>query len=168
MSRPSTREPISDDQREEFLELLADGVTVIDAAEKVGRGRRDFYRLRTTDTEFAAEWRAAWAEGTDRLVAEAQRRAVDGVDEPVFHKGEIVGYVRRLDSTLLMFLIKQRDPSFRENSRVELTGGDGRPIEVKVEHTADDLARVASLLTDAGVLPAGQSPDSEGDEVHPG
>jgi hypothetical protein len=51
-----------------------------------------------------------------------------------------------------MFLIKQRDPSYRDNHKIELTGGDGNPIEVKVEHTADDLARVASLLAEAGVL----------------
>jgi hypothetical protein len=40
----------------------------------------------------------------------AFERAVDGVEEPVFWKGEQVGTRRRYNDRLLMFLLRARDP----------------------------------------------------------
>lgn len=84
---------------------------------------------------FKAAFDESYKAGTEALIDEAKRRAVEGWDEPKFNKdGERVGTIRKYDSTLLMFLIKQRDPSYRE--RYEFTGAGGAPLNPdKVEHT---------------------------------
>lgn len=169
MSRPSTREPVSDQQREDFIEELAAGLTVVEAALKVGRGRRDFYRLKADDPEFAAEWRAAYDEGTDKLEAEAERRAVNGVPRLSYDKdGNLVREEQVYSDALMIFLLKARRPEkFRDNVKVEHAGSD-TPVQVEVKHSVDDLARVAQLLAGAGVLGARPAADAAGNEVHPG
>lgn len=53
-----------------------------------------------------------------RLEEEARRRAVEGVEEPVFHKGEVCGVITKYSDTLLIFLMKGAMPEkYRE--RVE-------------------------------------------------
>jgi hypothetical protein len=89
----------------------------------------------------------------DILVAEAWRRAVDGWEEPVFQKGEEVGRVRKFDSLLLMFLIKQRDPSFREGFKVDVSHSG----VVEIESARDRLAARLEGLLDARLGP-GQAP----------
>lgn len=169
MSRPSTREPVTLEQRDKFLEALAAGDTVIEAASAAGRGRRDFYRLKPEDAEFAAAWKAAYDEGTDKLEAEAERRAIEGVPRRSYDKdGNLVREEQIYSDGLMMFMLKSRRPEkFRDNLKVEHGGGD-KPVQVEVTHSVDDLARVASLLTEAGVVATPGASDAEADEVHPG
>ena len=54
--------------------------------------------------------------GRGCLEDEARRRAVDGVDEPVFQQGKQVGTIRKHSDTLLIFLLKGIRP--QEVSRV--------------------------------------------------
>lgn len=97
-------------KRTSFLAALASGASVADAANAAVIGVRTAYNWRAADKTFAGDWERAYAQGADALHAEALRRATEGVDEPVFHQGAIVGYVRRRSDTLLMFLMKARDP----------------------------------------------------------
>lgn len=96
--------------------------------------------------EFHEAWDAALEIGNDYLEKEAQRRAVDGYEEPVVHKGiqafvrdaqtgaleldengqPIPLTVRRYSDRLLEILLKARRPEkFRENMKIEahVTGG---------------------------------------------
>lgn len=93
-----------------FLDALADGLSVSDAAKAAGVPIRTIYNWREGDPAFAAEWATAYTIGADNLEAEAQRRAVKGVEEPVFHGGKIVGTVTRYSDTLLIYMMKARDP----------------------------------------------------------
>lgn len=95
-------------------------------------------------------WRDRWptinaaceelfALGTEGMVAEANRRAFQGVLSPITHQGIITGARREFSDTLAMFLLKQRDASFRETTRTELTGKDGGPLEyTKIERVVVD------------------------------
>lgn len=80
--------------------------------------------MRKNDPEFAEAWLLALEAGNDVLEAEALRRAVDGVDEPVFtQKGELAGHVRKYSDTLLALLLKAHLPEkFRERSEVKHAG----------------------------------------------
>ena len=49
---------------------------------------RGAYKWRTGDPEFAAAWEKAYQAGTDVFEDEARRRAVEGVERPVFQAGE--------------------------------------------------------------------------------
>jgi hypothetical protein len=104
----------------QFFEALASGWSVTHAAQRAGVHRQRLYELRVEDDEFAAEWEQAWQAGTDTLVDEVRRRALEGVEEPVYQKGELVGHVRRYSDVLLMFMVKQRDPSFREGAQIHI------------------------------------------------
>ena len=83
--------------------------------------RRNVYRERTKDREFAEAWDEAKKLGLESLEAEAIRRAVRGTEKPVFHQGEQVATVREYSDVLLIFLMKAADPAkYRENYRVQI------------------------------------------------
>jgi hypothetical protein len=116
--------PLSERARRRFLEALGTGWSVSAAAERAGRHRNRFYDLRERDDEFALEWSQAVERGTQVLEDEARRRAVDGVEEPVYQGGELVGVVRKYSDRLLEFLLRARRPAvYRENARIEVDSG---------------------------------------------
>ena len=156
MSRP--KGAITQAERDKFLDGLRDGATVKDAAAEVGRPRSTFYALRQTDQAFRDQWQEAFDEGTDVLEAEARRRAVEGViySEHYDKDGNLVSRVTRYSDTLLIFLLKSRDPA--RFNRFEVTGAEGGPVHVEVSVEPDRLARVASILAGAGALPPGAEP----------
>lgn len=119
-----------------FLAALAESGIVTRAAEVAGITTKTVYSLREVDAAFAEEWRLARESAADRMEAEALRRAVEGVDEPVFGSGGFkegtkkVGSIRRYSDTLLIFLLKGiRPEKYRE--RRELVGTDGGPLKVE-------------------------------------
>lgn len=77
----------------------------------------------------------------ERMIAmmedEAKRRAIEGVRKYKFHQGRPIMhpithepyYEDEHSDTLLMFLLRKHDPSYRDNSVVELSGKDGGPID---------------------------------------
>jgi hypothetical protein len=81
--------------------------SVKQAAGVAGASLRTLYRRRESDPEFAQQWRQAFDQGTDVLRDELPRRALEGVEEPVFQKGELVGHVRRFSDVLLIFELKR-------------------------------------------------------------
>src|SRR6266545_4152345 len=115
--RPTLTKP----NREKFLKALALGWSVTHAAGLAGRSRQRFYELRECDEAFAEAWAQALDAGTDILEDEGRRRAVDGFDEAVFQKGELVGHVRRYSDILLALLLRARRPAiYRESAGIEV------------------------------------------------
>ncbi len=100
----------------EFLGYLMRGSSVRQAI-KLSRVTEStvFYR-RDNHPEFWEAWCAAAEIGTELLEQEAQRRAYHGTLKPVYQKGVRVGYERRYSDSLLMFLLKKRDPTYRDGS----------------------------------------------------
>src|SRR5262249_41823191 len=95
----------------------------------------------------------AGQEGTDRLEEEARRRAVDGVpDFRLDRHGNEHPFVRYSD-TLLMFLLKARDPAkYRGHVKVEHSWPPGGPREL--EHRGVSLADLIRVARDAGLVDA--------------
>lgn len=129
-------------RRAAFIEALASGATVTDAAKTAGVAREPMYRWRKADPDFAAEWDAAYSTGADVLVSEARRRATTGVAEPVYHMGKVVGTVQRYSDTLLMFLMKARAPE-QYCDRARAAAMDRRWAEVDRAASSDDDAVAA-------------------------
>lgn len=118
---------------EKFLDGFRDRCTVSGACEVAGVDRSTAYRERQRNEEFALAWHDLEQETTDTLEREAFRRAAEGVEEPVYHRGEEVGHVRKYSDTLLIFLLKARKPEmYRETHRFEHSGPNGAPIEKRV------------------------------------
>lgn len=100
-------------KRARFLEVLAREGNVSQAARASGLSRQYAYVLRREDEGFAADWDAALDEAVDELIAIARKRAVEGVEEPVFYRGRQVGTRRVWSDRLLMFLIRVHRPEGR-------------------------------------------------------
>jgi hypothetical protein len=93
-----------------FLNTLAGGATVEDAARAAATSKTTVYQWRAAEPAFAKDWAVSYQIGGDTLEAEAQRRAVEGTLKPIFHQGKVVGHVREYSDTLLIFLLKARNP----------------------------------------------------------
>ena len=84
------------------------------------------------------------------LEDEAIRRAREGVDEPVFYKGEHCGNVRRYSDTLLIFMLKARKPDvYRKRASIEHTGANGGPLEHASSFTCRRMGGAISPRRDA-------------------
>ena len=147
VGRPKSAAPCNVRNQEKaprFLECMrTNGGMVVKAAEEVGIPLSSLYKLRRNDPEFATAWDDAIRDSTVILENEITRRAVEGVEEPVFHRGEVVGHVRKYSDNLLMFMTKARDPDkYRERTEVKHTG------EIAIKAMTDDqLAEtIAKLL----------------------
>jgi hypothetical protein len=150
----AARTRVTPKKRRQFLELLADGHAVKHAAMVVRLSRQEMYRERDADSAFAVAWDAAVDEGTEALEQEARRRAVDGVQKPVYHLGRIVDTVREYSDTLLIFLLKARAPQkYRESVDVRHSG--------TVKHEHYDLTKLNDTqLGDLERVLAAAAPDT--------
>jgi hypothetical protein len=100
-----------------FLEALADGATVSDAAKISGIDETTLRKWRKVKPAFAADWDECFAMGAVALESECYRRAMKGSGKPVFYRGFQVRdyfgepvFLHQYSDTLLMFLLKARDP----------------------------------------------------------
>ncbi len=93
-----------------FLKALTETVNVTLSCRKAGVPRRTVYDWREADAAFARRWDEALEEGIDLLEAEAHRRAFEGVERPVYYKGERVGEWRHYSDALATFLLRAHRP----------------------------------------------------------
>jgi len=118
-----------------FLAAYAEVGNVTRAAELAKVPRSMHYEW-MKDPEYAEAFAQAEQQACDRLEQEARRRALEGVEEPVFHRGEQCGVVRKYSDTLLIFLLKGAMPhKYKERVQNEVSGS----LTIKVG-LPDDLA----------------------------
>lgn len=170
--KPTPKKGKPEDWRVAFLEALADTGSVVRAVKVAKVHRSTAYEHRNADPAFAEAWREAEKIATEVMEDEARRRGVEGTLKPVFQGGKRVGEVREYSDTLLIFLLKARDPKYRDASRVTVSGDPGAP-PVKHEHSGTvehkhelDPAAFRSFMD--GVLAAGLRPvpaDGDGQPV---
>ena len=81
---------------------------------------RGALRLRIRlDPDFAEMWNHAREVAADGLEAEARRRAVEGVDKPVYYQGEKIDTIKEYSDTLLVKLLGAHKPAlFRERHSI--------------------------------------------------
>jgi AcrR family transcriptional regulator len=114
-----------------FLAHLAECGVLTDAAAAAGVDRSTVFRRRQDDEEFDAAVRDAMEAAADKLEREARRRALEGVEEPVYQGGQLVGTKTVYSDSLLALLLKgRRKQVFAE--RVEQTGPNGGPVQSQV------------------------------------
>lgn len=110
-----------------FLAAYRQCGNISSAAEAANVARSMFYYWCEHDDAFVAAAQQARLEAVDRLIAEARRRAMEGVrqETPIFYLGRQIGTTIKTEysDNLLMFLIKQADPSFRDRVDLHHSGG---------------------------------------------
>ena len=116
-----------------FLRVYAACGNLTEAARAVGVVRQSHYYWMEHLPGYREAAEQAREMATDRLEREAWRRAVEGWDEPVYQKGQLVATVRRYSDALLMLLLRANRPE-KYRKRVEVGSEPGRPLLI---NTAD-------------------------------
>lgn len=111
------RVALSKKKRKAFLKaLVVHGGMAEPAARAVGYTDTAFLRqCRKNDEEFAEAWDLMVEAAGDSIEAEMYRRAVHGVMEPVFYKGEITGYIHKYSDRLGEVMLKRHKPEYRDS-----------------------------------------------------
>ncbi|MEF8794423.1 hypothetical protein [Thiohalorhabdus sp.] len=103
---------VTEEEKARFIERLCETGNVTEACRTVGIQPQVMYRIRDREgeEEFREAWDLALDEGSDMLEAEARRRAVEGVDRPIYQRGECVGFERQYSDQLLVRLLEAHKP----------------------------------------------------------
>lgn len=163
--------------RAAFLIALAEHGNYTAAAKAAGVDRITIWHWRK-DAAFEQECEGALEAFGDKLMHEAYRRAVSGVDEPVIYKGvpsyqferDAMGRVVMVDGEpkllldangaprilttktysdqLLALALKANVPKFRDNTKLELSGA----LDLNTMSDEDMRAELAALVA-AGIVP---------------
>lgn len=120
------------------IKYAAEGMSPTKVAETLNIAYLTLCRWRKDDKDFGEQWSIAVEQGIDRMEDELYRRSVKGVDEPVYHCGEVVGYVKKYSDTMLMFGLRSRRPKVYRD-RVEVDGS------MRHQHAHLHLVAQASL-----------------------
>lgn len=141
--------PLSDTQKQTFLDALAKCGVIGDALQAAGiKSRATITNLRNSDPAFSDAYDEAIEESRDTLESEARRRAVEGVTrikwvgkgddrEPV----EEVAY----SDQLLIFLLKgERGDKFADRTKAEISNPDGSLKPAESDTAA--AARIAAIF----------------------
>lgn len=135
MANKTTRTPVKDAK---FFELIAGGATISDACRVVGYTRSSVYLYKADDPKFAEAWDEANETAIERMEREADRRAIEGYDKPVFYEGVECGVQRQFSDTLLIFRLKAKRPEvYRERAEVAVTVTDELASRIKAARTRE-------------------------------
>lgn len=111
------------------------------AAEYAGVRPETVQDHKRKDEVFAELYEAAKEAQTDDMIREAQRRAVEGVDEPIIggkFKDEVVTTVKRYSDRLLETLLRSRREEFRNNAKIDASVSGGVLVLPSSNPTIDD------------------------------
>ncbi len=137
MARPGRGDKTGQQKKKRFLAQYAATGIVSYSCKLAGIARNSFYEWLEKDPVFAERAKDAEKAATELLEKEALRRAVKGVEhrKGVYHAGKKIGTekIREYSDTLLIFLLKARDPKrYRENRMLELPLPHDGKVTLKV------------------------------------
>jgi len=145
---PSKRlDILNPEKMQEFLNHVRGGMAVMKAAEKVKVSHQTLYNRRRENEEFAEQWEAALVESDKitvaRLEQEADRRAIEGYEKPIYQGGELVGSEQRYSDTLLMFRLNGlASDKYRQRTEHTVQG----EININVTEMYREAAKAADEL----------------------
>ena len=152
-----------DDAKRRFLAHYRENGRLTDAAIASGVIYKTARRHIVNDPAFAEEVEDAKMAYRDRISAEVFRRGVEGWDEPVYQRGERVGYVRRYSDRMLEIHAKRFEPEYRDKQQVDMNHSGGVLVVGSISQDSTTWAKQwANLQTDN--RPAGD--ESEPDDQH--
>ncbi len=106
----------------QFLEALAQDGNVRAACARVGLSAEAAYRLRRRDPLFARAWAAAQLQARPIVGEVLGTRAIEGVEEQIWYRGELRGTQRRYDSRLLLAHMLRLDKLAEDEGALEDAG----------------------------------------------
>lgn len=155
---------VTEEQWDSFFELLAETGNVTFSALEAGFTKNTVYvhlrKARKDDnTEFLERWAEAKELGKQSLRDEIQRRAVLGVEEDVYYKGQVVGQKKVYSDTLLIFQAKAVMPEeYSERKVVDINNR----ISVTLDQFLEAKAR--EKIVEGEIIPDPQLPQKIDEE----
>ena len=129
--------------KEMFLGVLENIPNITAACKLVDISPSNITRARHSDPEFGKAVLEAKNQGYDMIEEEARRRAVEGVLEPVYYKGEQVldadgnpGGIRKYSDRLILELLRAYKPK-KFNPGVKLGMGEGEKFTLTLNLGGD-------------------------------
>jgi hypothetical protein len=161
-------------RKAQFLEALAGDGNVRAACARVGLSREAAYRLRRRDALFARAWAGAQLQAREIVGEVLGTRALEGIEEQVWHRGEVVGTRRRYDTRLLLAHMTRLDKLAEDQRACEdaarfdellaCIAGEQVPEQLAVEGEHLPLDRATCALMHAE-LAAEEAPEAERGEA---
>lgn len=134
-------------RKAQFLEALAADGNVRAACARVGLSREAAYRLRRREPLFARAWAAAQLLARENVGEVLGTRAIEGIEEEVWHRGEVVGTRRRYDTRLLLAHMARLDKLAEDkDAREDATRFDELLACIAGEAVPEDLAIEGEVL----------------------
>jgi hypothetical protein len=140
----------------QFLDHLALKGNVAASCKRVGLSREAAYRLRRRDPLFARGWAAAMVKAHDHCIEVLADRAIEGIEEPIYHRGELVGTRRKYDNRLLLAHIARLDKAAEDEAA---QADAGRFDELLARIGGEELPE--GMDSEDGVLPVDRESLSE-------
>lgn len=163
--RTQDLQPLPESGKIDLLAHLTASGSLQKAADSAGLSVSLIRRHMSGDPEFfAAVDAAARASRVSILEDEAMRRAVEGVEEPVYQSGVLVGVKRVYSDKLLQMMLAAADPArYGDRKRLELVAD---PAALALLDDSTRAARISQLLAAAAqrageLAPAQRLPDVE-------
>ena len=125
-----TGRTLKKDWQAPFVEILRDYGDVSACAKTCGVSTTTVYKYRKDDAKFRADWDSALEALYDSVDAEFLRRGREGVIEAVYHKGVIVGEVRKYDTTALLGYANAHMKGRGYGREVKITGDPDAPLQI--------------------------------------
>lgn len=122
----------TEERQRAFIEALADTGSVAAACKAVDMSTVGAYHLRRQKgaESFRAAWQKALDLGVEKIEDVAMDRALNGVDEPLYSYGKLVGTRKRYNDRLLMFMLRNRAPERFAEGKAKGLGAVGQ-MELK-------------------------------------
>ncbi len=129
-------------KRERFLRVLRESANISRAARAAGIPSSTAYRWRKQLVMFRQAWDEAMNEALDNLEEVLRYRAMNGVERPHFHGGEVTGYYRTYSDTLGISILRARRPGIFGAEATEESGSS----EHAALSVAEQLDRIAAQV----------------------
>lgn len=155
-TKKTAKRPSMAVRRARFLEHLRRTANVARAARESGLSSSTAYQQRARLPQFAAAWDAAINEAMDELEDALIERAKQGVEKPVYFRGEQVGSVRSYSDALGMFLLKAKRPEVY--ARLQGSAGEG---DMTQEEARAEVERRLDRLAGDGLFDPGEGADGD-------
>lgn len=121
LGRPKNADLFDDELKKKFLQRFSrDGVQVRSAL-AIGISPGTVIRHRKEDPEFAEAFEFCKEAFRDRVNLQVNKLALDGLDEPVYYMGDVVGHKKVYSERMLAMLAKKVDPGYRDQVDVNAT-----------------------------------------------
>lgn len=148
---PNLKYKFTPEKQDQFFAFVEKTGNVTAGARHVGVSKAAvFYRV-NKDPAFAKRLLEARELAVARLEQEAVRRAVEGVDRPIYQQGALVGVERVYSDNLLLALLKANDP--KKYGRDGGDGGGGLVVNI-VSMDPERTKATIEVKAQGGALPA--------------